>query len=321
MRAPVTAFLALVVAAGVACGSDGSTAPDVPDAIGDVGGTDPGSPVDPGTPQDPGTPDTAGDPAPAEAVDDPGTPPVPSGMMLAAGVQDVGGGTVITNALFFNAKVDEGARCALHAEGACRWVDCRPADGTVTPGRDAGTVTVGIAGDAAKTLTLAPGAQAVYAPAFQAKALWADGNTLAFEGKGGADVQPFLLPLVLPPVPASIGWPQAETVSGREVVPVTRGEPFTATWTAAPGQVMILLAQSPNQPVTWQQDLQIVCFFDGTAGTGTVPGAVTGLLAASDPATNLLIGVEGIATENTTPGPVTLVVGLFHGVVRPGFAH
>jgi hypothetical protein len=203
----------------------------------------------------------------------------------------------VTNFVFDNFTVGAGARCATQKTGGCYVIDCTaqgPAPTAIASGQ------VDLYSGAMTLLSVMPEADGVYPTTYTQGALWTAGSSIGIRSAGGS-LPKFDVPLTAP-----------ATITVTKPVPngpdpvITRSAGLTASWSGATGKVTVAVSQTPAAAVDLTTSVRFFCEFDGAAGTGSVPAAVTSVLSASAPATALNIG--GSVTADVIVGAYPLHV-------------
>jgi hypothetical protein len=194
--------------------------------------------------------------------------------------------------------------CQTVVDGDCTSYVCGPAVATDAGASSftlasAGVVTIG--GARLTGITLTPGADGKY-PAFSQTGAdgWSGGETITFAARGG-EVLPFTGTVV---APASGIVLTAPVFAPPAKVEVDRTKPLALAWT---GGGAGKLAVSSAAKTADGGSVSIVCQFDASKGSGTVPAAIVGKLPPGD-------GVIGTSVSNlsqTTAGSSQSPTGTF----------
>ena len=284
---------AVVLALLVGCGS--SNPPS------DSGAMDTGvAPADRGPVIDVSS-DTAGADGSADVVTadvsaDAGSPLTHNPLLLSSGVF---GGSGNTNLLYAGFAAEPGQRCAVAHTGACWVLDCRArGDGGASPvGVSAGHLELFANG--AQVLVADPSTDGTYDAVTQTGAYWLAGDTLSFRAQG-ATVPAFDVSLTAPPtvtVLSPVGSGSANTVT------IDRARDLVVTWQPINGGVTVAMNQYPSGTADLRTGFRFYCEFPGSAGTGTVPASVVGLLqTTADLHASTPLAIGGNATIDITPG-------------------
>ena len=172
------------------------------------------------------------------------------------------------------------------------------------PGVSAGTVTLT---GAAQPITLMPDPDKTYPAAPSTTPLFSGGETITYAATG-ADVPAFSGTLVMPSR-ATITSPPKPAAAATLEVP--RSQDFHVTWSGGgSGQVQIGLFGSGTDPQ------RLICYFDASAGGGSVPTAALAMLAA---------GSGGFAMATTAftevdEGDWAVQLGAYFNAVWPDLA-
>ncbi len=193
--------------------------------------------------------------------------------------------------------------CTDMTFGPCDIGTCAAA----TSNPNAGTITV-MGGTQAVTLT--PGSDGSYTDATGTTALWNGGETLTISASGG--MVPAFMGSVQAPAPVTVNqlggaaWPAATAT-----VNVSRATDLVVTWTATTGSVLIGIANNTSG---------MTCVFDGSAGTGTIPAAALGQLAAGMAELDVSTGGHQMVMAGSVPVDLDLATGAVTSGGGGGFA-
>jgi len=218
----------------------------------------------------------------------------------------------VSHALFNNIQAGPGERCAITRVDNCIVGDCRvPPDADAgTPG-DGGTLQFAFVGDinlatATSTITLSPGAAGDYESISVMSARWAPGERITFQSSGSREVPRFKTEL---PFPGDLEVLSPQVSSYWEQVPLDRTQDFTATWTPVSKSVWVNVIQSSGA----QQDLQIICEFAGTKGSGTIPKELLARLSAGSNRVDSRLALVRGERADLFAGDYPLVVFVWSG--------
>lgn len=281
------AVLSLFAFAASGCGSDDSQG--TPAATGGAGGSS-GTGGAGGAGEEDAAVDSPDDAAPDAAVSH-------SPIWINAGRMTLGA-QQISFANVWNTQGADDERCVPHMIGPCLVVDCRDTLGGDMKGADLGDITITPEG---KTpVTLAPDTNGQYAVSGPAPS-FAEGDNLTFTVAGGADLDAFEVQnLVIPAQPAMTSPAISNPLT--EKVPVDPTQDFTVAWTGGAAKVGLNLQQNAPNGAN-NTGLAVVCVYDGSPGTGTVPAAVMSLFAPSSPSLQTLMAVtNGNGVDPTIAG-------------------
>src|SRR5262249_33383252 len=160
---------------------------------------------------------------------------------------------ITTTIAVANFGIDRTSTISSRDDGPCHIERRRPGPGTFD---SAGTVT--ISGATGGNIVLAPDSNNHYSAMSQGLKYAAD-EVLSISSTGAT----------VPPFSAQVTFPARLTVTSPTTLTTLNKSGFSASWTGTTGSVIFRISQYPNG----SPETHIDCVFDGTAGTGAVPGS------------------------------------------------
>lgn len=189
-----------------------------------------------------------------------------------------------------------GAACTMQQQlGPCVLQTCTTG---LTGAASAGLITIS---GGAETMTLAPAMDKTYAQQTASERLFMGGETLTYSAQG-ADIPAFTKTLTAP-ARATITSPAKPSTS----LAVSRTQDLTVTWTGgAGGKVQVALIGATIAST-------LLCRFEASAGTGTIPAAALAML----PAGNGGFAMASIADTEQDTGDWAIDVSAYFNAVWP----
>lgn len=184
--------------------------------------------------------------------------------------------------------------CMTTQVGDCTVYACDPSNGQMPTALSAGVATVS---GGQWNVTLTPSGTEYQTVTNTNQALFAGGETLAFDVVGEGQVPPHQGTVVAPhPVTVS-GFSSADSLTH------DRSTPFTVNWSGGgAGTVNVAIGYSEISGGEVVKSYSIQCYFDPTAGTGTIPAEALSMVPATAPQSSAGLSVGVASTTNVEAG-------------------
>ncbi|MCY7299252.1 MAG: hypothetical protein LH616_08585 [Ilumatobacteraceae bacterium] len=209
-----------------------------------------------------------------------------------------------------------GIACTTSVTDGCTITDCFHDGGPVTTacdaGVNAGALTTSVGGVAGPQAPRDP-ATGLYKSNAAVGTWWAGGETASVSATGSAGGVPAFSATLTVPSRITLVSP-----TGPSPISIARNAPYSVTWTGTSGTISVGVLSGK---LFFGRSVQAVCTAPASAGSYTIPAAVTGLLLPTgsndngsfvvdcDNSVNVLSGayaIDVIARHEPTPIPVTI---------------
>jgi hypothetical protein len=211
--------------------------------------------------------------------------------------------------------VAAGEVCTQGTTGACTTIVCTapsggrgaPLPATVSMGLNAGAITVTGVGPALATMTfgpLAPSSPIIeYAPVFGTGHFFKGGDKLTATGAGGPDLPAFAARTIVAPNDILLTAPGPCVATGMPPVPpapplpstcpaLNRTQDLAVAWTGGGAGTLTIAFVTSSTNAGTDRSASVICAFDASAGSGTVPHTVLALLDQT------ASGIETVSSNN-----------------------
>jgi hypothetical protein len=186
-------------------------------------------------------------------------------------------------------------RCRTRTSGQCLVIDCRESTSEAEPNSGVSVGPVTIAGGEADDVVLEPDSDGTYPREIGDGEKWTVGTTISFTAPGG-DLDGFDVALAMP-APGDFLVPDLETLADG-ALQVPRTEAFTITWTPVDAAVSVELFEGASGDVNDQDFFDVVCTFDGTAGTGQIAEELMSDFEGGHPQTSIGGATVAVAEQS-----------------------